>query len=154
MEDPSIPTAEEEFARLFPGQEIPNWALTKIKLLHCDDFVCKGDGIRTVPLSLIVGTTHTSYGNTERWLDMLKAKKRDNFRPANWPAFLNADTSTLDLIRIAGTDEYYISGEGNHRISALKLAGRYSITCHVQIATPRPPGPDFYPGPRYANRIS
>jgi hypothetical protein len=154
MEEPSIPTAEEQYARLFPGQAIPKWALATIKLMDDNGYVRKHDAIRTVPLALIVGTTHALYGNSERWLDMLKTKKRYNFRSDNWPGFLSADTSTLELIQIAGTEEYYISGEGNHRISALKLAGRYSITCSVQIATPVPPGPDVYPDPRYANRTS
>lgn len=136
MQNPSLPTAEQEYARLFPNQAIPEWALTKIKLLELHNCSIKGDGIRTVPLSLVVGTTHPSYGDKVRYVDMLKAKKKSNFRPDNWPGFLNADTSTLTLTRLAGTDDYYISGEGNHRISALKLAGRESITCDVQIAYP------------------
>ena len=136
MLNPSPTTAEQEYARLFPNQAIPDWALGKVKLLDYGKYLYKADGIKTVPLSLVVGTTHASYGDKVRWLNMLTTKKKSNFRPDNWPGFLNADTSTLDLIRLAGTDDYYISGEGNHRISALKLAGREFITCNVQVAYP------------------
>lgn len=138
MENPSPRTAEEEYARLFPGQAIPEWALSKMQLFESYKFAVREDGTKTVLLSLIVGTAHMRYGGTTRWLNMLTAKKKSNFRADNWPEFLNADTSQLCLVRIAGTDDYYINGEGNHRISALKLAGRESITCSVQVATPTP----------------
>lgn len=136
MLNPSPTTAEHEYARLFPNQAIPDWALGKMKLLEYHKYSLKEDGSKTVPLSRIVGTTHGSYGDKVRWLNMLTAKKKSNFRPQNWPGFLSADTSSLDLIRIDGTEDYYINGEGNHRISALKLAGRESISCNVQIAYP------------------
>lgn len=138
MENPSPATAEEEYARLFPGQAIPEWALAKMQLFDYYKYTVREDGIKTVPLALVVGTAHARYGGVARWVDMLTAKKKSNFRAANWPDFLNADTSQLGLVRIAGTDDYYISQEGNHRISALKLAGRESITCSVQVATPNP----------------
>lgn len=136
MQNPSPATAEQEYARLFPNQIISEWALDKMKLFEFHDFMLREDGVRTVALSQVVGTTHTSYGGKARWLDMLTAKKKTNFRPANWPGFLNAATSTLDLIQVAGSDDYYINHEGNHRISALKLAGKQSITCNVQVAIP------------------
>jgi hypothetical protein len=137
MDNPSPVTAEEEYARLFPGQAIPEWALGKVKLFEDKKFIITEEGIKTVPLSLVVGTTHPSYGDKVRWLNMLTTKKKSNFRADKWPGFLNVDTSQLCLVRIAGTDDYYIYGEGNHRISAHKLAGTESITCSVGVATPR-----------------
>jgi hypothetical protein len=136
MQNPSPTSGAEEYARLFPGQAIPDWALSKMHLFEYNKFTLKAGGIRTVPLTRIVGTTHPRYGGKVRWLDMLNAKKKSNFRAGNWPAFLNANTSTLDLICIAGTEDYYINAEGNHRVSALKLAGKESITCNVDVAYP------------------
>lgn len=132
------PVPEEHYARLFPGQAIPAWALDKMELFEEHNFTVRAGIVETVPLAQVAGTNHASYGNKLRWLDMVtRAKKSRNFELKNWPGFLDADTSSLDLVRIAGTDKYYIYFEGNHRVSALKLADKPSLRCHVFVAHPK-----------------
>lgn len=95
--------------------------------------------METVRLEQVVGTDHESYGNKLTWLQMLTyAKKRSNFRPGRMPGLLATDPSRLQLERIDGTQDYYLVGEGNHRLSAYKLSGMETINCAVCVAYDRP----------------
>ena len=138
MADPTKPSPEQNYARLFPGQPIPAWALEKIDLLEEGEFIISEGGVELVPLAQVVGTRHYAYGGL-RWLDMVtRGQKSDNFSLDNWPGFLNADTSDLSFVRIAGTTSYYLQSEGNHRLAALKLAGKNFLRRPVAVAHPRP----------------
>lgn len=142
MTSSTKPLPEEHYALLFPNQAIPAWALEKMELFEEHKFTVRSGTVETVPLAHVVGTNHDRYGNQLRWLDMLtRAKKSHDFRLANWPGFLNADTSTLDFVRISGTDKHYIYFEGNHRVTAFKLAGKR----HVFVAHPKPTNADEMP---------
>lgn len=130
--------AEEQYAILFPGKPIPAWAYEKIRLFDDQRYYTRTGTVETVSLSRVVGTTHQSYGSKLTWLQMLAyAKKRSNFTPERIKGLLASDPSRLDFIRIESTDEYYLCGEGNHRLTAFKLAGIESIECHVHIAFPK-----------------
>ncbi len=138
MTDPTKPPPEEHYALLFPKQAIPAWALDKMELFDDSKFTVREGVVETVPLAQVVGTNHARYGNNSRWLDMLtRAKKSSNFRLDNWPGFLDADTSNIVLVRIAGSEKFYIYFGGNHRVSALKLAGKLALKCQVQVAHPK-----------------
>lgn len=138
MTDPDKPLPEPHYARLFPNQPIPAWALDKMELIEEYKFTIGPGRVERVALAQVVGTNDASYGNSLRWLDMLtRGRKSFNFWENNWPGFLDADTSEVELVRIAGTDEYYIYGEGNHRISACKLAGKPFLQCLVKVAHPK-----------------
>jgi hypothetical protein len=50
--------------------------------------------------------------------------------------YMNTKTHTVDLARIDGTDEYFISGEGHHRITLWKLSDLNFKTLPVSIAIP------------------
>ncbi len=130
--------AEEQYAILFPGKPIPAWAYEKIRLFDDQRYDTRTGVVETVPFSRVVGTTHQRYGNKLTWLQMLAyAKKRSNFTPDRIKGLLAFDPSRLDLVRIDKTDEYYLRGEGNHRLTAFKLAGIESIKCHVYVAFPK-----------------
>lgn len=90
-------------------------------------------------MAQIVGTSHARYGNSLCWLEMLTiAQSSYNFELSNWPGFLNAITTDIVIARLDGTDKYYIIEEGNHRVTAHKLAGRLTISCSVAVASPDP----------------
>ena len=130
--------AEEHYAILFPSKTIPGWAYEKIRLFDDQRYNSRIGGVETVLLNRVVGTTHWSYGNKLTWLQMLTyAKKRSNFRPDRFEGLLASDPLRLHFVRIDKTDEYYLWGEGNHRLTAFKLAGIESIECHVYIAFPK-----------------
>lgn len=130
--------AEEHYNVLFPGKPIPAWAYEKIRLFDDQRYDTKIGVVETVPLRRVVGTAHWSYGNKLTWLEMLTyAKKRSNFRPDRFQGLLASDPAKLDLVRIDQTDEYYLYGEGNHRLTAFKLAGIESIECLVYVAFPK-----------------
>lgn len=130
--------AEEHYAILFPNKTVPAWAYEKIRLFDDQRYSTRIGVVETVPLNRVVGTTHWSYGNKLTWLQMLThAKKRSNFRPDRFQGLLVSDPSRLGFGRIDQTDEYYLWGEGNHRLTAFKLAEIESIECHVDIAFPK-----------------
>ncbi len=132
--------AEEHFAVLFPGKPIPAWAYETIKLFDDQRYDIRIDvvEIKTVPISRVVGTTHCNYGNKLTWLQMLTyATRHSNFRPDRFQGLLALDPTKLNFIRIDQTDEYYLCGDGNHRLTAFKLADVESIKCHVYIAFPK-----------------
>lgn len=130
--------AEKHYAILFQNKAIPAWAYEKIRLFDAQRYNTRIGAIETVPLNRVIGTSHWSYGNKLTWLQMLTyAKKRSNFRPDRFEGLLASDPSRLDFVRIDQTDEYYLWGEGNHRLTAFKLAGIESIECHVYVAFPK-----------------
>lgn len=131
--------AEEHFALLFPGKPIPGWAYETIRYFDYHAYKIGEERVETVRLDEVVGTTHPSYGNKLTWLQMLTyAKKRSNFRPERMPGLLATDPSWLHFARMDGTKEHYLVGEGNHRLTAYKLAGMETIDCTVCVAHPKP----------------
>ncbi len=131
--------AEDHFALLFPGKPIPAWANEIIQFFDDSIYHIHDGKVETVKLEHVVGTTHPSYGNKLTWLQMLTyAKKRSNFRPDRMPGLLTTDPSRLAFVRVDETQNYYLLGEGNHRLTAYKLAGMEAIDCTVYMAYPKP----------------
>ncbi len=131
--------AEEHFALLFPEKPIPGWVYETIRYFDYHAYKIGEERVETVRLDEVVGTTHPSYGNKLTWLQMLTyAKKRSNFLPERMPGLLATDPSRLHFARMHGTKDYYLIGEGNHRMTAYKLADMETIDCTVCVAYPKP----------------
>lgn len=138
---------EEKFQQYFPGKEIPDRAFQEIKFFDEDKY--KVDHAVTIrrPVSLckIVGTIHPKYSEKEkrdRWIDMLVEGKKINyshFKPSKIDTILAPESlKNLLLVHVPADNEFYIYGDGNHRISFNILSDKDFIEIDTLNATLKP----------------
>lgn len=122
----------------FHEERIPKHAFCEIKLL--DEVTYRLDYnttiTRPVPIPLIVGTNNPKFGqNGHRWIDLfLRFKKLKSFE--TWEEQINTALDTrlsqgIQLVHIPQTNEYYIHGEGVHRIAFHKVSGNDFVMASV-----------------------
>lgn len=118
--------------------KFPEHAFREIKLLDETTYRLdyKTTITRPVPIPLIVGTNDPKFGqNGHRWIDLfLRFKKLKSF--ATWEEQINTALDTrlsqgIQLVHIPQTNEYYIYGEGVHRIAFHKVSGNDFVMASV-----------------------
>lgn len=132
---------EESFRKFFPSNDIPAHAYNTVQAYNLDDYKFADQRDELVDLSKIRGTYYTKYNKHKcRWIDMLYHLERINnndFWPQKIDRILHEyKTHTVDLARIEGTDEYFIFGEGHHRITLWILSDLGFKTLPVSVAKP------------------
>lgn len=134
-------TVEEKFKLFFPSNDISTDAYSIVKAFNIKDYKFKDRRDELVDLSKITGTYYDKYNKHGcRWIDMLYHLERINnndFWPQKIDRILHEyKTHTVDLARIEGTNEYFIFGDGHHRITLWKLSDLNFKTLPVSIAIP------------------
>jgi len=130
---------EESFRKFFPSNDILADAYNVIKPFNRKDYKYTNRKQELVDLSKISGTWYDRYTkNNIRWIDMLyhlDRIKNNDFWPQKIERILHEyDTHNIDLARIEGSDEYFIWGNGHHRVTLWKLSDLGFKTLPVSLA--------------------